>query len=250
MSCPAAVRRLAALPALLALCLALGGLAGPPPAAADPSLSALDLVVISPALPSQLDPVTVVVNGIGVAAPVFAAPSRAGGRIALVGSTPAPSGAPPPPTRWESAVDLGTLPAGSYTLEVTQSFTVHTAGPRLALLDDRFVVTMTRPGNPSNSPGSPPTAAGSPVKVSDGAGYFWFFDSADIELTVKILDGRPVNGHYWLFAASMTDQPFTLSVMDTAGSCSLQPVTPPPCPTRQYLNPPHANQNIIDLELF
>ena len=28
-------------------------------------------------------------------------------------------------------------------------------------------------------------------------GYFWFFDPANVELAVKVLDGRPINGKFW-----------------------------------------------------
>jgi photosystem II stability/assembly factor-like uncharacterized protein len=54
--------------------------------------------------------------------------------------------------------------------------------------------------------------------VSDGGGgawgWFWFFDPDNAELALKVLDGRPVNDHWWVFFASMTDVAFELTVTD------------------------------------
>ena len=62
-----------------------------------------------------------------------------------------------------------------------------------------------------------------------------------MEVTVKLLDGRAVNGHYWLFAASMTDQPFVIQVIDTRSGC-----TGPAC-IKTYASAAGKNQNFIDL---
>ena len=34
------------------------------------------------------------------------------------------------------------------------------------------------------------------------------------EMLVKVLDGRPVNGHWWVFYAALTNVGFTLHVTD------------------------------------
>ncbi|MEO1083896.1 MAG: hypothetical protein AAFY88_06615 [Acidobacteriota bacterium] len=52
--------------------------------------------------------------------------------------------------------------------------------------------------------------------VTSETGYFWFFDPDNIELVVKVLDGRAFNGQYWVFFASLTNQEFSLSVVDTS----------------------------------
>jgi hypothetical protein len=57
---------------------------------------------------------------------------------------------------------------------------------------------------------------GSPVPVSDQTGLFWFFDSSNIELIVKVLDGRPVNGNVWVFYGALSDVEYLLRVSDTA----------------------------------
>ena len=44
---------------------------------------------------------------------------------------------------------------------------------------------------------------------------FWFFEPDNIDLVVKVLDGRSVNGKFWVFYAPLTNQAFTLTVTDT-----------------------------------
>ncbi len=46
------------------------------------------------------------------------------------------------------------------------------------------------------------------------SGDFWFFHPANIELVVEVLDGCQVNGHYWVFAAGLTDVEVTTTVRD------------------------------------
>jgi hypothetical protein len=50
-------------------------------------------------------------------------------------------------------------------------------------------------------------------RTSD-TGEFWFFDAANIEVVLKVLDGCAVNGHYWVFAGGLTSVAVLLSVTD------------------------------------
>lgn len=45
---------------------------------------------------------------------------------------------------------------------------------------------------------------------------FWFFDPANVEAIVKVVDGCAVGGRKWVFAAGLTDVRVVLSVTDTA----------------------------------
>ncbi|MEM7479574.1 MAG: FG-GAP-like repeat-containing protein [Acidobacteriota bacterium] len=56
---------------------------------------------------------------------------------------------------------------------------------------------------------------GQAVPMTDKTGYFWFFDDSNVELLVKILDGRSDNGHFWVFYGSLSNVAFTLRVLDT-----------------------------------
>ena len=50
---------------------------------------------------------------------------------------------------------------------------------------------------------------------SGDTGLFYFFDPANWELMVKVLDGCGKNGSFWVFASASTDVAFTLTVTDT-----------------------------------
>lgn len=67
---------------------------------------------------------------------------------------------------------------------------------------------------------------GQAVALTADTGVFWFFDAADLELVVKVLDGCALNGSWWVFAGGLTDVGVALSVTDTATGRS-----------RSYTNP-------------
>lgn len=56
---------------------------------------------------------------------------------------------------------------------------------------------------------------GHAVALTSKSGYFWFFDDTNIEVTIKILDGRPLNNRFWVFAAGMTTVEVIINVTDT-----------------------------------
>jgi hypothetical protein len=82
------------------------------------------------------------------------------------------------------------------------------AGPNNLCLAGRFqvVVGWTLPGA---------SGAGGALPGSDRTGAFWFFDRGNTEVVVKVLDGRVINGHFWVFYGSVTDVDYTLRVTDT-----------------------------------
>jgi hypothetical protein len=59
------------------------------------------------------------------------------------------------------------------------------------------------------------TGKGTPVQITPDTGYFWFFDASNVELVVKILDGRPLNEHYWFFYGALSNVAYTITVTDT-----------------------------------
>jgi hypothetical protein len=57
---------------------------------------------------------------------------------------------------------------------------------------------------------------GTGVVLTGDSGYFWFFDPANIEVIVKILDACGLAPpRYWVFAAGLTNVEVTLSVRDS-----------------------------------
>ena len=59
------------------------------------------------------------------------------------------------------------------------------------------------------------TGVGTAVPLTSDTGYFWFFSDTNVELIVKVLDGRPVNGHWWVFYGALSNVEYTLHVTDT-----------------------------------
>ncbi|MEA2693965.1 MAG: hypothetical protein QOJ16_3352 [Acidobacteriota bacterium] len=64
------------------------------------------------------------------------------------------------------------------------------------------------------------------LPLSDLTGFFSFFDPANVEAAVKVLDDCKSSRHFWVLAAGLTDVRTLLRVTDTASGA-----------TRIYLNP-------------
>jgi len=79
--------------------------------------------------------------------------------------------------------------------------------------------------------------AGVAEKLTDRSGTFWFFHPDNVEMIVKVLDGRPVNGDFWVFVGAMTDVEFFLVVRDRETGFE-----------RTYHNPPGRILGIADTD--
>ncbi|MEM8929966.1 MAG: hypothetical protein AAGE94_02260 [Acidobacteriota bacterium] len=87
--------------------------------------------------------------------------------------------------------------------------TMVTDTPRLLLGDGgRFAIEATW----RDFEGVEGSAIATPIAADTGA--FWFFDPANLEVTVKVLDGRDINGHFWVFNGSLSNVEYTLTVTD------------------------------------
>lgn len=67
---------------------------------------------------------------------------------------------------------------------------------------------------------------GKATRLTTDTGTFSFFDPANLELFVKVVDGCPVNESYWIFASGLTNVGVELRVKDTQTGLE-----------RTYLNP-------------
>ena len=56
----------------------------------------------------------------------------------------------------------------------------------------------------------PANGAGQTMALTADAGAFWFFQPSNIEFVVKILDGRGINGHFWVFYGALTNVGYTI----------------------------------------
>lgn len=81
----------------------------------------------------------------------------------------------------------------------------------LCLGDARFQVTATWEDFTGGLGGGQAV----PLAERDDTGLFWFFNEANVELTVKVLNGCGVNDRYWVFIASGSTVEYTIDVTDT-----------------------------------
>jgi hypothetical protein len=87
---------------------------------------------------------------------------------------------------------------------------VAVASPRLGLRSNRFgaqAVFRTAAGAVGD---------GTPVPLTSDTGYLWFFQSSNVEIVVKVLNGCGINNRYWVFAGGLTDVNVDLIVTDYA----------------------------------
>ncbi len=59
------------------------------------------------------------------------------------------------------------------------------------------------------------TGAAQAVSLTSDTGYFWFFNRANVEMIVKVLNGCGFNSNYWVFAGGLTNVQVVLTVTDT-----------------------------------
>lgn len=83
-------------------------------------------------------------------------------------------------------------------------------GTHLCLNQGRFQVSVAWRNYNDGAAGS-----GMAAPLTSDSGTFWFFNSANIELVVKVLDGRPVNGHFWVSYGALSDVAYTVTVTDS-----------------------------------
>jgi len=74
---------------------------------------------------------------------------------------------------------------------------------------------------------------------SDRAGWFWSFAPDNPEVVVKVLDGTPVNGRWWVFVSSLTGFTVELTVRDAVSGW-----------TAVYQTAEGSAAGVIDLDAF
>ena len=77
------------------------------------------------------------------------------------------------------------------------------------------------------------------MPLTGDTGYFWFFDPANVELIIKVLDGRALNSHFWVFYGALSNVEYTLTVTDTQTGA-----------VRRYLNPAVQLASVGDTTAF
>lgn len=59
------------------------------------------------------------------------------------------------------------------------------------------------------------SGVGTAVPLTNDTCYFYFFDKANVEMTLKVLDGRGFNQHWWVFYGALSNVEYTVTVTDT-----------------------------------
>jgi hypothetical protein len=137
----------------------------------------------------------------------------------IVGSRLGAAPAPPEGAPGQSALALAAPPT-----RITSPLETCVEDDRtLCLLDGRFRVSVSWEDQHNGGSG-----LGGAVPFSDRTGFFWFFNPANVELVVKVLDGTPVNGKIWVFYGALSDVGYTLEVEDLEGEQTV----------RRYVNTP------------
>ncbi|HEV2844254.1 MAG TPA: hypothetical protein VG477_05365, partial [Thermoanaerobaculia bacterium] len=80
---------------------------------------------------------------------------------------------------------------------------------------------------------------GQPLALTRDTGAFWFFGSENLELMVKVLDGRGVNGSFWVYLAALSDVEYTLVITDTVTGAE-----------KSYRNPFRQLASLADVDAF
>jgi len=107
-------------------------------------------------------------------------------------------------TDWGFSADLNCTITPSGGGSCTNSST------QVCLQNSRFKVTMVYQA-PNQSPGN-----GHATALTSDTGWFWFFNSSNVESIIKVLNGCGLNNHYWVFAAGLTNVKVTITVTDTS----------------------------------
>jgi hypothetical protein len=81
--------------------------------------------------------------------------------------------------------------------------------------------------------------AGRAVPLTTDTGYLWFFSSNNVELVIKVLDGRAYNGRFWVFYGALSNVEYAITVTDTSTG-----------QIRTYFNPTGHLASVADTAAF
>jgi hypothetical protein len=129
--------------------------------------------------------------------------------------------------------ELGSAPPKPQVTQTTGAAGACANGANALCLANRFRVEVRWKSNT----GATGTAGALPDSASTG--LLWFFDPANVEMVVKVLDGRPVNGKFWVFFGALSDIESWVRVTDTQTG-----------QVREYHNLPGKLSNLADTAAF
>jgi len=77
------------------------------------------------------------------------------------------------------------------------------------------------------------------VVLTSNTVYFWFFTPSNVEVIVKVVDGRAFNGHWWVFYGALSDVEYTITITDQANGAE-----------KVYFNPAGTMASVADTAAF
>jgi streptogramin lyase len=129
--------------------------------------------------------------------------------IGAAASSPAKASSTEDALRRERAAFGGLMSVLSPRPEATSAVCVPEP-TALCLTGNRFRLQVTwRAANLGTS------GVGQAVPVTADTGYFWFFQSTNVELMIKVLDARSFSGKFWVFYGALSNVEYTITVTDT-----------------------------------
>lgn len=131
------------------------------------------------------------------------------------------------------AVLLNLLAGIAAAPRVATAATCSPTATALCLASQRFRVEVSWRDFQGN------TGVGRAVALSGDTGYFWFFDDKNVELVLKVLDGRGLNGHFWVFYGALSSVRYEITVTDTVSG-----------QRKSYINPAGKLGSVADTTAF
>jgi hypothetical protein len=83
------------------------------------------------------------------------------------------------------------------------------------------------------------SGSGQAVPLTTDTGAMWFFSSGNLELVIKVVDGRAFNNFFWVFYGALSNVEYTITVTDTETGR-----------TKTYFNPQGQLASIADTAAF
>jgi hypothetical protein len=118
-------------------------------------------------------------------------------------------------------------------VQVNASLACTATATALCLADGRFQVEVDWE-TPSGD-----TGVGRRGNLTDDTGYFWFFNPENIELVLKVLDGRSITGAWWVFYGALSNVEYTIRVTDMQTGA-----------VKTYFNPQGNLASVADTSAF
>lgn len=164
--------------------------------------------------------------------PALAADSH-GGFTATWSSGEEPYIVTPPPVEWQGQ-DGSSYGVFGQRLEALGPAPCDRGSEVLCLGDNGRFQVRVRWKKPDGEEGT-----GKAAPLTGDTGAFWFFGDANLELLIKVLDGRHVNGNRWVYYGALSDVEYTITVTDTRTGAE-----------KTYHNPQHRLASRADVNAF